>query len=463
MWLNSLKELAAQSAPRQPSVGAMSSNNGEGQSLIQIVSAPAPGEPTRELSNAAALGVLVRITARKRLLIRAIETVLRPLVKLVNQLRRSSATEVGGTQRILVLEYWNLGDVIMEVPFLENLRIQYPNAHIALLTSPKCVPLIQHQGLVDELIVVRVPWAQHYSRWRKYNPFSPFWIELLRTLFILHAQHFDLAFTARADIRENFILWLVNVRRRVGYAFGGGEFLLTDTATPDLQRPHFSSRWLRLLEHLDKPIRTRQPHLSLKPEEQEWAEQYLAENGVKAEELVIAIHPGARSAVRQWGEQNFIAVAERLLAAYPVKILWFQDPGQLLAPKPSQCVPLSLPLRQFMAVLNQCSMLICNDSGPMHIATALDVPVVGVFGPTEPSWFGPLGEGHHVVIRSEFWCRPCFDYCIFDQPYCLRLVAVESVYAAAAEALGAICGGKRRSGGRPAPVKTISRVQHAAD
>jgi heptosyltransferase-2 len=318
------------------------------------------------------------------------------------------------------------------------------------------------------MIVVRVPWAQHYSRWRKYNPFSPFWIEFLRTLATLHAKKFDLAFAARADIRENFILWLVNVGRRVGYAFGGGGFMLTDTVTPDLERTHFSNRWLRLLEHLGKPILIRQPHLRLKQEEQDWAEQYLAERGVKAQELVIAIHPGARSAIRQWGEENFITVAERLLAKFPIKILWFQDPGQVAsAPKPKESVPLSLPLRQFMAVLGRCSMFLCNDSGPMHIATALDVPVVGIFGPTEPTWFGPLGEGHHIVIRPEFWCRPCFDYCIFDQPYCLRLVTVDSVYEAAAEALRVIYGAagfsKGQKVGVAGSITAIPKVEHAAD
>jgi lipopolysaccharide heptosyltransferase II len=437
--------------------------------LIQIAPASRSADAARKIADVAALGVLVRIGGGKRLLVRSIEAVLRPFVWLVDRLSPSvSGPMQAEVQRILVVEYWNLGDIIMELPFLQNLRIQYPRAQITLLTSPKCVPLIADQGLVDEMIVVRVPWAQHYSRWRKYNPFSFFWIEFLRTLTTLRAKKFDLAFTARADIRENFILWLVNVRRRVGYAFGGGGFLLTDTATPDLARPHFSCRWLRLLEHLGKPILSRKPHLRINPEEQAWAEQYLAERGVKADEFIIALHPGARSAIRQWGEENFIAVAERLWAKFSVKILWFQDPGQLSsAPKPRQWIPLSLPLRQFMAVLNRCSLFICNDSGPMHIATALDVPVVGIFGPTQPTWFGPLGDGHHVVIRPEFWCRPCFDYCIFDQPYCLRLVTVESVYEAAAEALRAIFSAaevsKAPSAVVPASMNTISRVEQEAD
>jgi len=60
----------------------------------------------------------------------------------------------------------------------------------------------------------------------------------------------------------------------------------------------------------------------------------------------------------------------------------------------------------------------------------LNVPVVAVFGPTQPEWFGPRGPEDRVVIRPEFWCRPCFDYCIFDQPYCLRTISVEEVWGA---------------------------------
>jgi ADP-heptose:LPS heptosyltransferase len=435
--------------------------------LIQIADSTANGA-ARKIAEGAALGILVRISPRKRKLIRAAETFLRPLVRLVDRFRSSTARTSGEAQSILVVEYWNIGDIAMELPFLQNLRIHYPKAHIAILTSPKCVPLLTDQGLVDETIVVRVPWAQHYSRWRKYNPFSSFWIEFLRTLGTLRARKFDLAFAARADIRDNFIMWLVNVHRRVGYAFGGGGFLLTDTATPDLARPHFSNLWLRLLEHLGIPILTRQPHFRLKQEEREWAEQYLAERGVQPDELLIGIHPGARSTVRQWGEENFIAVADRLSAKFPARILWFQDPGQSpSAPIPSQSIALSLSLRQFMAVLSHCKMLICNDSGPMHIATALGVPVVGIFGPGEPAWWGPLGDGNHVVIRPEFWCRPCFDYCIFDQPYCLRLVTVESVYEAAAEALRAISTAAGVSNGPsavvPASMNTISKVEQEAD
>jgi heptosyltransferase II len=426
--------------------------------LIQIKKSRDLIKANRSSSDSAALAALVKLGPRKRLIIQLIEAIARPLLSIVDRLRANGSVTTEEIRNILVLEYWNLGDVVMESPFLMNLRIQYPHARITLLTSPKVAPLMAHQQLVDEVIEVQVPWALHYSRWRKYNPFSPLWLQLHRALRALRAQRFDLAFSARADLRDNFILWFTNSRRRVGYSFGGGGFFLTDSVEPDIRNPHFSNRWLNLLQHLGKPIFDRQPRLRLTSEEHQTADALLAKHGIRETDFLVALHPGARSVNRQWGEANFTQVAERLLDKFPVKIIWFQEPGQRgAAPSGSSVVPLSLPLREFMSLLSRCGMLICNDSGPMHIATALNVPVVAVFGPTEPAWFGPLGSNNQVVIRSGFWCRPCFDYCIFDEPYCLRTISIEDVCSPAEDALSALLAG--RDSHVPSSLTKVVQVQ----
>ncbi|HEY6328851.1 MAG TPA: glycosyltransferase family 9 protein, partial [Blastocatellia bacterium] len=114
-------------------------------------------------------------------------------------------------------------------------------------------------------------------------------------------------------------------------------------------------------------------------------------------------------------------------------------------------------LRGFLGVLSHCRLLVCNDSGPMHLANLLDVPVVAIFGPQRPEWFGPRGNQDLVVFRPEIWCRPCIDYCVFDQPYCLRLVSTDDVYSAVKLAL------HRASRQKPEPTLRIigrtSRVE----
>jgi heptosyltransferase-2 len=401
--------------------------------LVQITTSLREKSAADRSADTAALGALVKFGPKKRRIIRAIEFFLRPAVKWIDGFKPAAGeTAAEEVREILVIELWNLGDIVMQSPFLINLRVQYPHARIVLLTSPKIAPLIADQGLVDEIVEVRVPWAQHYSRLRKYNPFSSQWFSTFATLRLLRKRRMDLAFSARADLRDNFILWFLNVRRRVGYSFGGGGFLLTDTVVPDLRNQHFSHRWLRLLENLDKPIRERHPRLRVSKAAHQAAGQLLESHGLRSGDFLVAVHAGARSVNRQWGEAHFAEVAERLLANFPVKIVWFQDPAQQIPPpKGDHVIPLALPLKEFVAVLSHCRMFVCNDSGPMHMAAALNVPVVAVFGPTEPGWFGPLGAHHQIVIRDGFWCRPCFDYCIFDQPYCLRTITVQEVYQAA--------------------------------
>jgi ADP-heptose:LPS heptosyltransferase len=394
-------------------------------------------EPTglsKKEAESAARGCVVKFSTGRRIVIQLAELLLLPVVRSVDFFRARRGNGSSEVRKILVMEPGHLGDIIGMLPFFKNLRVSYPDAHIALLANPGAFPLFENLRLVDELIPARFPWAMHFSQWKRYNPFSSLWIQFARAISGVRRRGFDLALSGRGDIRDNFVLWLTGIPRRVGYGILGGGFLMTETAMPDLTRVHRADCWLRLLEHLGKEVLDREPQLRLSPAEESFASAYLAERGVGNGELLIGIHPGARSQTRQWGAERFQAVGERLAGAYPAKMIWFQDPSEKTpSDLPDSFVPVGLPLRQFMAVLERCNLLICNDSGPMHIATGLGVPVVGVFGPTEPAWFGPLGERKKIVMHPSFWCRPCADRCIFDQPYCLRTISIEQVFEAASE------------------------------
>jgi heptosyltransferase-2 len=386
----------------------------------------------------AARGATQKLSPLKWFLIRVVDRLLSPLVSLkrvADQARRRSLSS--GIRKILVVEYWNFGDVVLLLPFLQNLRASFPQASITLAVNPKVVELLQAESVADQLIPLRVPWAQHFTRWKKYNPLSSSWVGLFRSVLALRRQHFDLALTGRMDIRDNFLLWLAGARQRVGYGFAGGRQFLTHVVKPDPRRPHRSEVWLRLLEHLDKPVSVTLPALHLTTSEQTFARHFLEENGIQPYNTILGIHAGAGMAVRSWGERNFAAVEAPLLSDPLIRTIWFLQPGER-PPRntlPGHRVVACLPLRKFMAVLAHCHVLLCNDSGPMHIATTLRVPVVAIFGPQEPKWFGPMGEENRVVIRREYWCRPCFDYCIFKQPHCLRSITPDDVLQAVQEAL----------------------------
>ena len=84
-------------------------------------------------------------------------------------------------------------------------------------------------------------------------------------------------------------------------------------------------------------------------------------------------------------------------------------------------------LRGFMALVTQCDLMLCSDSGPMHVASALGVPVTALFGPQRREWYGPRGELDRVVQVDEMACRPCFDACIFATPLCMEGITADAV------------------------------------
>lgn len=378
-------------------------------------------------NEAAARASFLLMPPRKWQLVRAFEALVRFLLPLVPSPRVIGSSSAQPSS-ILVVEYWNLGDLAILVPFLRNLRRSFPEARISLLVNAGVASFLQGQGIVDEFIPVRVPWAQHFNRWKKYNPFSRHWISLARTILGVRRRQFDWAFSGRMDVRDNFLLWLSGASRRIGYGFGGGGFLLTDRIAPDLSRPHRADIWLHLIEAVHESPNRELRGFQLTDTELASARSFLASRGISLNAYLIGIHPGARIPIRRWGDDRFAEVAQNLLVERNAHILWFSEPGSdSEAPLFERCHQASLDFHSFLGLLSLCRLLICNDSGPMQLANLLSVPVVAVFGPTNPNWFGPRGPQDRIVIRPEFLCRPCFDYCIYDQPYCMRTISVEEV------------------------------------
>jgi heptosyltransferase-2 len=392
----------------------------------------------------AALAVHWKYGKSHRLIMRGLELLMRPLVWLLST---EPAPPLDQVQRILVLEQGHLGDIVQLTPFLQNLRRRFPKAHIAVLGRPGLKKLLEVQNLADELIPIQLPWAQWLPRWKAYNPFSSLVLNFFRDILRLRSRHFDLSFVSNlGDIRSNIALFLAGARRRVAYSFAGGGALLTDVAAPDLSRMHRSDVSLRLLQQIGIPVIPSEKLLSLASEDAEFGREFLLRNGIDESDLVVGIHAGAGYPIKEWGEDRFRELADKIVSDLGAKVIWFSDPGQ---PRPKfigdnkDIVGASLPLRQFLAVLSCCHTFVGNDSGPMHMAAGLGVRVVAIFGPELPEWFGPMGAGHEVVIRKGMWCRPCWRKCRFAENYCLSLISVEEVMQAVRNVVGRLAQEKK--------------------
>lgn len=307
--------------------------------------------------------------------------------------RRDEATGTArGVSSILVIELWNMGDVILVMPFLQQLRRLFPQARILLLARAFARELLVGTGLVDEVIVADLNWT----------PESRFRLRRLGNLWsvtrVLRAHRFDLAFSARPHLREHILLALSNAKRKIGYTIAATNAGFKD-AIPVGEPRHKVDEWSRLLATFGGPPSTKPPRLCVSDAERDRASRYLISRGFSKNDLLIGVHPGASLPEKRWPLEQFREVTESLAGQAAVKVLAFAEPGgygsELFAIP--GVIGARVGLRELIALIACCDLLVCNDSGPMHIAGALGVPTVAMFGSEINEWFAPLGDGHETL------------------------------------------------------------------
>jgi ADP-heptose:LPS heptosyltransferase len=287
--------------------------------------------------------------------------------------------------------------------------------------------LLLHSGLVDEVIPFDFPWTAFTN---KYSPSRYDKRRFDRLFHDLRARDFDVSLDARRDIRSNIVTYLSGARRRIGYDFGGGSHLLTDVLPSGDQNAHKIEDWLALLGPLNVPVTGKfRPRLVVTEAERSNARDRLKLLGLSSSAPIIAVHPGASHAVRRWDKTRFGAVLDETMANGESQVIIFEETrGDSAGIVTSRAVPrIHTGLRELMGLIAESDLLLCNDSGPMHIAEALDVPVVALFGGSRSEWYGPRGNHHSVIQVDEMECRPCFDACIFATPRCMEGISSDRV------------------------------------
>ena len=347
-------------------------------------------------------------------------------------------------KKILVLRYRFIGDTILTVPFLRNLRYAEPNAYIAWVVAPGSSEVVQGIPYVDELIYWDPPTIHADSRGTHRTLGAK-----LRFIRELRTKRFDKVYVLKRSLSSAIMAFFTGAPDRVGFDTEGRGFLLTKKI-PYGSGQHEVLNFLDVLKADGVPVVDDHLEAWLSPEEQQFADQFLADRGVQPGESIIGIHPFAANPTRAWHEDNFVELANALQQEYGGKILLFGGKGdrrladamsQRISPMPLMAVG-STSLRQSMALLARCRLLVCNDSGIMHLAASLQVPLVAVFGPQSPAKFGPWGKNCRVIYRK-FPCSPCrqkfFTECSPSErgrPECLEAIEWCYVFEECVNALG---------------------------
>ncbi len=347
------------------------------------------------------------------------------------------------TMNILVMRYRFIGDTILTVPFLRNLRYRHPDGRIDLMVAPYSSDVLRGIPYVNEMIVYDPPTIHADSRGTHSSLMSK-----ISFVFGLRKKRYDKVYVLKRSLSSAIIARLLGARERIGFDTENRGFLLTKRV-PYRHDQHEVENFLDVLRADGIKIVDNHLEAWLSTEEEEFAKSFLAEGELGENEPVLGLHPFTAVRERAWHKDNFIEVARLLGEARGVKTLIFGGPGDvsLLSPFIKGIDPAPLiaagrtDLRQSMALIKRCSLLICNDSGVMHLGAALGTPLIALFGPQSPVKFGPWGEKTRIVYQ-EFPCSPCrqrfFEECepsSRGKPMCMETITPDDVADIAMEML----------------------------
>ncbi len=315
-------------------------------------------------------------------------------------------------RRIVVLKPCCLGDLIMTTPLLTVIRQQYPDATITYVAGSWSKVIVEHHPAVDRVIdcgTVGIPGRYRLAAY----------VQLALTL---RRYRFDLAFVLDRSPMLTLLSWLAGVPRRVGPDSMGRGFALTDrvpVSTSSTHLQHQADIYLDLARAINLPITQPRMHFAPTIEEQ---------NSIhRASQPMVAVFPGGGSnpgmelTTKRWPLERYRALVYRLTHELGVQVLLIggkddyalnqQVMHELDVPAESVLnLAGTTTFGQLAAQLAACVLFIGNDSSPMHLAAAVDIPVIAIFGPTSPQEYGPypLDDPRHIALWRHPTGRPCF-------------------------------------------------------
>lgn len=342
-------------------------------------------------------------------------------------------------RKILVRAANWIGDAVISLPALEALRKRFPESEVVLVSKPWVSEIYWHcPGMPRQIIYD--PEGKHGGRGG-----------LEKLIADLKSEHFDLAVLFQNAFQAAWVAWRARIPVRIGYARDCRGPLLTEAVRlpPRGAYGHEAYYYLQLLFRAGlierpEPVKPLQePRLVLGEGEWSWAAKRLQTLRLEGPHFLIGIHPGASfGPAKRWPPERFAALADRMIGALGADVLIFgsaaEAPLAEAIARAMKHAPTVLAgkttLTQMLALLAHCHLAVTNDSGPMHLAAALGLPLVAVFGSTDDGATGPLSFQARVV-KHPVACSPCgLRNCPIDFR-CMQSVTVESVANAASELL----------------------------
>lgn len=330
-------------------------------------------------------------------------------------------------QKILVINLMHIGDLLLVTPVLRTLRTNYPKAHIALLADGKLADLVKYNHNIDELISI--------DKKGYHNKLTTY----LQFVKEIRQQKFDTVINLHANERASFIAALSGAKTIVGYStFGLGMFfdkvIENRKAIKHQVHAHFDvlRETLGISSFDDRGLEMWLDDRAEKRASEIWQEAFPRMQG-----KVVGLNIGASWETKRWRKEHYAKLADELLdkgygVAYyggPMDVDIVEETIGLMRNKQHEALATftgKMTLLELAALLKKCNVLVTNDTGPMHVAVAMNVPLVSMFGPSPVPGFYPYSETS-IVIKSPMHCHPCGKHQCPTKHECMWQIGVDTV------------------------------------
>ncbi|MFC1714591.1 glycosyltransferase family 9 protein [Candidatus Poribacteria bacterium] len=331
-------------------------------------------------------------------------------------------------RRIAVIKLDHIGDVILSIPAVANLRAHFPQAYIAMVVKSSSESVARYIPYVDKILCYD---ARYFDRSRGGKM-----LDLSRGMRFardMRNREFDLI----VDLRGSFASLLFAMIAKSEHRVDRGTYLIqrkSGKISPSSE--HEAEVNLDILARAGVPIRLREMFLELEKADLDSVESLLRGDGeLGLRSPVVVIHPGGPASLKRWSAERYAQLACELMREYSVRIVLVGGKGEkqiarsIVSQMNKQAIDLSgrTTLGQLAAVFRKANLFIGNDSGPMHLAAACGTKVIGLFGPTSPQRFRPYGD-NCIALRMETDCPPCMrEECKISEYRCIDTISVDDV------------------------------------
>jgi len=348
------------------------------------------------------------------------------------------------SHKILILRLSAVGDVIRTLPAVKALKEHTPYSSITWIVEEPSQAFLESQPEIDEVILFpRKRWTKGIKSLRGIGGTIK---EIWALIIDLRRRRFDVVLDFHGILKSGLLSFLSGSPKRVGYdrrstKEGNCLFSNVKVKLPKERISRFQ-RNLTLLKGVGLEVRELQYNLHISTEDREYVESFFNTLSVSLKRPLIAIHPGTspKALFKRWMPDQYAQLADRLVRELNAGVLFTWGTEELEwvegiqkeMNEPSLLGPKTESLTQLGEVYRHCDLYIGGDTGPMHIASLMGIPVVVIYGPTDPIENEPFGN--HIKVRKEVGCSPCHKYSC-KELVCIKTISADEVFKATKEIL----------------------------